>query len=72
MNEPLQDAELRADSGRRMPYWKLFTDDWSAGTFGLSLEEEGFYLRALIRMRDRKAGLPTQDDLSIARKIYTG
>lgn len=45
----------------KAPYWPLYTSNWMGGTIGLSLEEEGFYLRICMRMWERQAGLP--DDI---------
>lgn len=45
----------------RMPFLKLYIDDWIAGTTGLTVEQEGFYIRVVLRMAARKAGLPDDD-----------
>ncbi len=57
-NLPNARAQIKAD---RTPFLKFYTDDWLAGTIGLSFEEKGFYLEVLIRMWDRKDGLPDDD-----------
>lgn len=40
---------------------RLFTGDWIVGTIGLTFEQKGFYLEVLLRMWERKAGLPNDD-----------
>lgn len=51
-------GEIKAE---RTPFLRFFTDDWLAGTLGMGFEEKGFYLELLIRMWDRKDGLPNDD-----------
>lgn len=43
------------------PFWMFYTSDWASGVIGFTLEQEAFYLRVLLRMWERKAGLP--DDI---------
>src|SRR5262245_18939325 len=50
-----QSDESKAE---RKPYLKWHVDDWTAGTVGMTCEQEGFYHRCLMRMWSRKGGLP--------------
>ena len=51
-------AEFKAD---KTPFLKFYSGDWIAGTLNLSFEEKGFYLECLLRMWERKSGLPNDD-----------
>lgn len=45
----------------RRPYFCFYGDDWSGGTVGFTLEQEGFYLRFVKCQWSRQADLP--DDI---------
>lgn len=62
----------------RTPFLKFYTGDWIAGTSGLTLEQRAFYFECLIRMWERKGGLPNdhiwlsravQCDARVARRV---